>query len=138
MNPDDLNPFERAVLEEMARGHAQAAVLRAQLAHARVTTRTWTGVGFRTGLAAPREVSQPLEPRRPMASAWAHVQGLEQGMTFLLWTDDEGVIAQLEGVALAGEVDALALADAAIEFYDVPEGRFSGFQPPPPSWAKAG
>ncbi|CAN7453066.1 hypothetical protein LJR164_002971 [Phenylobacterium sp. LjRoot164] len=41
-------------------------------------------------------------------------------------------------VALAGEVDALALADAAIEFYDVPEGRFSGFQPPPPSWAKAG
>lgn len=136
INPEDLNPFEQAVLDEMARGHAQEAVLRAQLANARVTSRTWTGFGFCTGLEAPRDTVRPLEPGRPMGSSWAHVKGLEQGMSFLLWTDDEGVISRLEGVALAGEVDAAVLAGAAIEFYDVPEAGFSGFQPPPPSWAR--
>lgn len=90
MPPGDLNPLERTVLEQTARGHAKEAALRAQLALARVTSRTWTGPGFYTYFEAPCEV------------------------------------------------DAIVLAGAVIEFYDGSEDGVSGFEPPAPSWAKAG
>ena len=90
-----------------------------------------TGVGFYANMGQHR-----LSRRRPVASAWAHVYGLHDGMTFLLWADDDGYLTSLEGVGFGdADIDAIDFDSVKIEFFDVPEAPFSGFKPPPPSWA---
>ncbi len=137
MTAEDFNRGERSILERMAKGHPEERNLRVQLRSASLVCRERTGVGFFSNMEVIRDGKHRLSSRGPLALVWAHVRGLHLGMTFLLWTDDEGYLTSLEGAGFGDEdVDKIDFNPVQIEFYDVPAGEFRGFQPPPPSWIK--
>jgi hypothetical protein len=94
----DLTPLESAVLDKLlAHSGEPFDTIREQLAHASVSSRELTGVGFFTHFAIPAEA--PV--RRDLHSAElgeisAEIPGLENGAGFLLFIRD-GVISFLEG-----------------------------------------
>jgi hypothetical protein len=94
----ELTPLEEAVLDELLdRPGEPFTTLREQLAHASVTSREFTGVGFFTHFTVPREA--PLRRDLPSAELLdvdARIAGVEHGAGFVLFVRD-GVISQLEG-----------------------------------------
>jgi hypothetical protein len=94
----ELTPLESAVLEKMlAKSGEPFDTIRDQLAHASVSSREFTGVGFFTHFAVPSEA--PV--RRDLASAeidgvGAQIPGLQDGAGFLLFIRD-GIISFFEG-----------------------------------------
>jgi hypothetical protein len=99
----ELTPLESAVLEKLLQKHGQPFdTIRDQLAHASVSSREFTGVGFFTHFSIPPEA--PV--RRDLASAElgnvsAKIRGLEDGAGFLLFIRD-GAISFLEGYTYGG------------------------------------
>jgi hypothetical protein len=128
-----FNRAEKAVLERMARGHPEEGRLLRQLQGATLSSRESNGHGFYAHFTVSEASGNELRTRNPVASAWAHVRGLDDGMTFLLWAEN-GLLVALEGAGFGEDIDAIDFDEADLEFYDVPEGSFTGFQPPPPSW----
>jgi hypothetical protein len=94
----DLTPLESAVLDKMlAKSGEPFDTIRDQLAHASISSRKFTGVGFFTHFMIPSEA--PV--RRNLARAeidgvGAKIPGLQDGAGFLLFIRD-GVISFLEG-----------------------------------------
>lgn len=94
----ELTPLEEAVLDEfLDRPGEPFTTLREQLAHASISSRELTGVGFFTHFAVPHEA--PV--RRDLASAelldvGARIPEIEHGAGFILFVRD-GVISMLEG-----------------------------------------
>jgi hypothetical protein len=128
---DDLSRLERAALCAIAaRASGSAAALARQIAGARVVARENTGAGFFTTLSVDAD-ERLADLRSPVGDVGAMVDGLNYGMSFLLWVKD-GQIHRLEGYANAGE-DTSGLDFARIEFEDVephrprtPVRRYSG------------
>jgi hypothetical protein len=99
-----LTPLEKAVLDVMLdRPGEPYATLRQHLAHAAITKREFSGVGFFTSFTIPSDA--PV--RRDLADSViqdvaADISGLEHGASFMLFIRD-GVLSMLEGVASTGE-----------------------------------
>jgi hypothetical protein len=94
----DLTPLESAVLEKLlAHTGEPFDTIRTQLAHASVSSRKFTGVGFFTHFA----IQPGAAIRRDLSSAelsgvGAKVAGISDGAGFLLFIRD-GVVSFLEG-----------------------------------------
>jgi hypothetical protein len=99
-----LTPLEKAVLDVMLdRPGEPYATLRQHLAHAVITKREFSGVGFFTSFMIPNDA--PV--RRDLADTViqdvaADISGLEHGASFMLFIRN-GVLSMLEGVAPTGE-----------------------------------
>ena len=132
---DDFDKIERIALDRMAGGHSEAAAIRAQIATAGSISRDNNGHGFYTRFEVVRDAAHRLTTKSPAASAWAHVRGLEYGMTFLLWADTQGYLTTLEGAAFGEDISGLNFSSTEVEFFAGREGS-SSVRPPPPSWAR--
>ena len=99
-----LTPLEKAVLEVMFDQPGELyATLRQHLAHATVTKREVSGVGFFTSFTIPSDapVRRDLADR-VIQDVAADISGLEHGASFVLFVR-EGVLSMLEGVTSTGE-----------------------------------
>jgi hypothetical protein len=94
----DLTPLESAVLEKLlAHTGEPFDTIRAQLDHASVASREFTGVGFLTRFAIqPDAVVRRDLPAGELSGVGAEIAGLADGAGFLLFIRD-GVISFLEG-----------------------------------------
>src|SRR4051812_20594620 len=93
-----LTPLESAVLDKLLECHEELLdAIREQLAHASVSSRKFTGVGFFTHFAIPAEapVRRDLESAE-LKHVGAKISGLADGAGFILFIRD-GVISFLEG-----------------------------------------
>src|SRR6266404_7198818 len=94
----DLTPLESAVLEKLLIKHGEPFhTIRKQLAHASVSSREFTGVGFFTHFTIPSEapVRRDLDSTE-LGDVGAQIRGLQDGAGFLLFVRD-GVVTMLEG-----------------------------------------
>ena len=91
-----LNRLERAVLEKICKDTGVEG-LAEQIKDASVESRINTGAGFYTKLLTGKGDS--LSCGRVIGNVWAHVAGLKQPMTFLLFVD-QGFIRTLEGASI--------------------------------------
>ncbi len=101
--PGPLSALERSVLTALLRGESEAlGVLRAQLAQARVVSRTHSGVGFMTRLAVPVEVAAIATAAVPqLRPLMAEHPQLSEPAEFVLQLRD-GRLASLEAFCFAG------------------------------------
>jgi hypothetical protein len=131
---DIFNAIERAALDWIVGHHADGANVHAQLATAHSVSRRNTGQDFYTTFTVSADAYHRLAARRLAGEAWAHIRGLERGMTFLLWANDDGTLVALEGATFGEDISALDFNTAQIEFFPSPEGHDDSFEAPPPSW----
>lgn len=92
-----LTSFERQALECMAPlfGTRAEAFLK-QLASVDVVSRENTGVGFYTRVNVDRDRHTTLDFAQQ--SAHFEVDGVDQGVSLILWGDAEGFLREIEGV----------------------------------------
>ena len=93
-----FTPLEKAVLDMMLdKPGEQFDVVRQQLAHATVSKREFSGVGFFTNFAVPTDahVRRDLPPME-IGDVGAEFPSLQHGAGFLLFIRD-GVVSMLEG-----------------------------------------
>jgi hypothetical protein len=94
----DLTPLESAVLDKMlAKSGEPFDTIHDQLAHASVSSRKFTGVGFFTHFTLPPDAPVCRDLRSiEFGDVGAQIPGLQHGAGFLLFIRD-GVISVLEG-----------------------------------------
>jgi hypothetical protein len=94
----DLTPLESAVLDKLlAQTGEPFDTIRAQLSHASVSSRKFTGVGFFTHFAIGSDAAVRRDlPSAELSGVGAEVAGLSDGAGFLLFIRD-GVVSFLEG-----------------------------------------
>lgn len=131
---DIFNAIERAVLDWIAGHQANGGAIRAQFSTASSVSRRNTGLDFYTTFAVTAEPRHRLATRPLAGEAWAHVRGLERGLTFLLWADDDGYLVALEGASFGEDISALDFETVELEFYPTPERDGDELEAPPPSW----
>ena len=131
---DIFNSIERTVLDWIASHQPNGADIRVQLATVSSVSRRNTGLDFYTTFAVTADARHRLVTRPLAGEAWAHVRGLERGMTFLLWANDDGYLVALEGASFGEDISALDFDTVQIEIYPTPEGEGDDFEAQPPSW----
>lgn len=90
-------PLEKAVLRAICESHVNdRPALESQLSTAAVLSRENTGAGFYTEFAVERASQPPIGGERLRTGPAARVDGLKQGMGFILWLK-EGYAHNLEG-----------------------------------------
>jgi hypothetical protein len=101
----DLTPLEAAVLDKLlAKAGEPFDTIRQQLAHASVSSRKFTGVGFFTHFAIPPEAPVGRDLRSTeLRGIGAKIPGVQDGAGFLLFIRD-GVISFLEGYTYGNAV----------------------------------
>jgi hypothetical protein len=101
----DLTRLEAAVLSEMASWNpSDRDAIEDQMAKARVTKRENTGAGFYTDLAIDHPIKKINE--RVISRAWAEIDGLSNGMVFVLFVED-GIMKLLEGASIIDDTSSL-------------------------------
>ena len=112
-----LTSFERQALDCMAPLFgARADAFRKQLASVAVVSRENTGVGFYTRVAVDRDRSATLEFTRQ--AAHFNVEGVEGGLSVILWGDGDGFLRTVEGVTF-GNNQLVDVDLSAIQFLSV-------------------
>lgn len=93
-----LTPLENAVIEALLERTGEPFdIIRQQLAHALVTERRFTGVGFFTNFAVATDAPVRRDlPDMTFGDVGAEFPGLQHGAGFLLFVRD-GVVCMLEG-----------------------------------------
>ena len=99
-----LTPLERAVVHTMLDKQGEPFdTIRQQLAHASVTKREFTGVGFFTEFALPADVSVSRDlPDETIGGVGASFPSVQHGAGFLLFIRS-GVVTMLEGFTYADD-----------------------------------
>jgi hypothetical protein len=133
---DFFNAAERKALNWIIVGQPDGAHIEAQLMTAWLVSRRNGGEDFLTLFSVTRDPRHRLFRGALVGDAWAHVRGLERGMTFLLWADEDGYLISLEGASLGEDLSRVDFDAVDIEIYPTPEGDLDAFEPPPPSWGK--
>lgn len=97
-DPSGLTALESAVLSGLLEGDLSVlSVLRAQVEHATVRRREWTGVGFWTDLDVPSSIPRLTRTERfQVTGVYGRHPALEAGVGFALDVSD-GVVRSLEG-----------------------------------------
>ena len=132
-----FNAAERKALNWIILGQADGADIEAQLATAWLVSRRNGGEDVLTIFGVSRDPRHRLTRGPLVGDAWAHVRGLERGMTFLLWADEDGYLTSLEGASLGDDLSAVQFDVVDLEFYPTPpEVDSDAFEPPPPSWRR--
>jgi hypothetical protein len=93
-----LTPLEKAVIDTLLEKKGEPFdTIRRQMAHAQVTNREFTGVGFFTEFSLPKhaEIRRDL-PDSTIGNVTAEFPGLQHGAGFLLFIRN-GVVTMLEG-----------------------------------------
>lgn len=91
-----MNNIETEVLELLLAGeHPDLAILRVQLATAKVKNREYTGVGFFTDFEIAEGIPKLNSERIIIGDVYADITGLEHGAGFLLFVNS-GIIHTLE------------------------------------------
>jgi hypothetical protein len=134
---DFFNPAERKALQWIVLGHGEAGRIEAQLLGAWLISRRYGREDFLTTFEVARDPRHRLSARPLVGDAWAHVRGLEHGMTFLLWADEDGYLTSLEGASFGEDISAIEFGKVDIEIYPTPEGDLDAFEPLPPSWRRS-
>jgi len=111
----DFTALERAVLATICDMYSEdRAALEAQLSTASLLSRENTGAGFYTRFAVDRASSTAIGGMRLRNGPEAKIDGLEQGMGFILWLK-EGYADCLEGYCYAESTTGIVLAAASFE-----------------------
>jgi hypothetical protein len=111
----NFTPLERAVLGAICENHpTDRAALEAQLSTATVLSRENTGAGFYTYFAVERASSAAIGGERLRNGPAARVDGLVQGMGFILWLQ-EGYADCLEGYSYDESTTGIAFERAGFE-----------------------
>jgi len=111
----NFTPLERAVLRAICEMHlADRAALQAQLWTATVLNRENTGAGFYTHFAVERASSPAIGGERLRSGPAVKVDGLENGMGFILWLE-KGYANCLEGYSYGESTTEIALERAGFE-----------------------
>jgi hypothetical protein len=134
---DFFNAAERKALNWIILGQPDGSRIEAQLMSASLVSRRNGGEDFLTIFGVARDPRQRLSRGPLVGDAWAHVRGLERGMTFLLWADEDGYLTSLEGASFGEDLSNVQFDKVDIEIYLPPEDDLDSFEPPPPSWRKA-
>jgi hypothetical protein len=135
---DAFNASERKALQWIMSAHGEeASHIETQLGSAWLISRRNGDQDFLTIFGVVRDPSSRLSGGILVGDAWAHVKGLEYGMTFLLWADEDGFLTSLEGASFGENISGIDFETADIEIYPAPEGDLDTFRPPPPSWRKS-
>jgi len=117
MSESELTLLERAVLNEICRQYPKdQALLEAQVASARVTSRENTGAGFFSDLSVARDPAHKVTAGE-RTRGWVHarIDGLQYEMGFILFLED-GFLSCLEGYLNGDETTTgLDLVNAAFE-----------------------
>jgi hypothetical protein len=100
--------FEQEVLSKLLEGDDDVLCeLRVQLAHATITSRKMTGVGFFLDFSIPEHLGRltdhyaNIKPNFCFGDVGAQLDGLKYGAGFLLWITD-GRLDSLEGYSYEG------------------------------------
>lgn len=98
MDNPKLTELEKAVLEmTLDKPGEPYETIRQQLAHARITARELTGVGFMTSLEVPADSPARRDlPDMHLGDVGAELPGVKHGAGFVLFIEN-GVVCQLEG-----------------------------------------
>jgi hypothetical protein len=111
----DFTAIERAVLAAICDSYPEdRAALEAQLSTATLLRRENTGAGFYTRFAVDRASSSAIGGMRLRNGPATKVDGLEQGMGFILWLK-EGYADCLEGYSYAESTTGIVLETAGFE-----------------------
>lgn len=95
-----LWPIERAVLDATSQDYPTLAdILRQQIETAQVSAFENTGVGFFSTVSVPADVPR-LPDKSPLDAAHGSVNGVEDGMGFLVFLED-GRLSLIEGYCQA-------------------------------------
>ncbi len=133
---DFFNAAERKALNWIILGQPDGAQIEAQLMTASLISRRNGGEDFLTIFGVRRDPRYRISRGPLVGDAWAHVRGLERGMTFLLWADEDGYLTSLEGASFGEDLSKVQFDKVDIEIYLPPEQDLDSFEPPPPSWRK--
>ena len=133
---DFFNAAERKALNWIIASAPDGALIEAQLLSAWPISRWSDGEDLLIVFGVTRDPRHRLAHGPLVGDAWAHVRGLERGMTFLLWADEEGYLLSLEGAGFGEDLSKVEFDSADVEIYPAPEGDLDVFEPPPPSWRK--
>jgi hypothetical protein len=117
---EGFTKLEEAALRDVClRFPDDKTALMAQLTTAKVRSRENTGVGFYTRIDVERESSAALKGERMRSGGWAHIDGLDNPMGFILWLRD-GYADCLEGFTVADSTVGIDLATIsfALPFLD--------------------
>ena len=107
--------LERAVLRAICESHpADRVALEAKLSTATVLNRENTGAGFYTHFAVERASSVAIGGERLRSGPAARVDGLVQGMGFILWLE-EGYANCLEGYCYDESTTGIVFERAGFE-----------------------
>ncbi|MHB8503375.1 MAG: hypothetical protein ACYDCG_15700 [Candidatus Acidiferrales bacterium] len=107
--------LEQAVLRAICGLHsADHPVLEAQLSTATVLCRENTGAGFYTDFSADRISHPAIRGERLRTGPAARVDGLKQGMGFILWLK-EGYAHHLEGYSYGESTTGLVFEQIGFE-----------------------
>jgi hypothetical protein len=134
---DIFNAAERKALNWILLAQPDRHHLEAQLLTARLISRKNGGEDFLTVFSVTRDPRNRLSRGPLVGDAWAHVRGLDRGMTFLLWADEDGYLSGLEGASFGEDLSAVDFDAVDIEIYPTPEGDLDTFEPPAPSWLRS-
>jgi hypothetical protein len=132
-----FNAAERKALNWIICGVPDGPQIEAQLLSAWPISRRSDGEDFLTLFGVAREPRHRLARGPFVGDAWAHVRGLERGVIFLLWADEDGYLVGLEGASFGEDLSQVEFDSADMEIYPTPEGDLEAFAPPPPSWRKS-
>jgi len=110
-----FTPLEKAVLRAICESHVDdRSALESQLSTAAVLRRENTGAGFYTEFAVERVSQATLGGERLRTGPAARVDGLKQGMGFILWLK-EGYAHNLEGYSYGESTTGIEFEQTGFE-----------------------
>jgi hypothetical protein len=113
--------LEQAVLRAICETHtANRSALESQLLAAMILKRENTGAGFYTHFRVERTSSVAIRGERLRTGPAAKIDGLENGMGFILWLT-EGYADCLEGYSYEESTVGIAFEQVAFEIHQVSE-----------------
>jgi len=108
-------PLEKAVLRAICESHSDdRPVLESQLSTAVVLSRENSGAGFYTEFAVERASLPSIGGERLRTGPAARVDGLKQGMGFILWLK-EGYAHNLEGYSYGESTTGIEFEQTGFE-----------------------
>ena len=92
-------PLEKEVLDKLLDGdHPVLALLRDQLAQAKIKERTYSGSGFFLELIVDEELAIPKKPNFHIGDVAADIAGLQYGSGFIIFVNS-GLLDTFEGAS---------------------------------------
>jgi len=116
-----FNATEQAVFIWMVGHSPHGVAICSQFTTAVFRSRDNDGQRFRTAFKVSPNPACRLAPRRAVGAVAARIGGLEHGMTFTLWTDDQGYLRAMVGTAFGESIAGLDFETAQVELYAAPQ-----------------